>query len=192
MRIKFDSKEMRGHVNHMKRRISRLRLRLNPTGAVAVGLFAFCVMFFLGTLVPMSKELDRGNPIDESAGSAGDLKSQAAGYHAELADFYERLAPLSSLPKWLEEFHQLAKSPNVQMSIGKFRLAQTGDEQSPIWRYEMEFTTHTSYSKTRELLSQVVALNSTISLDEIVFQRKQSEADSIDAKIRMSLYFVQH
>lgn len=169
---------------------ARLSLRLNMAGVMGISLLAFCLAFYFASLSPMLNELKLWR-AEDSAQKPRKILSPTEQYRTDLAQFYAHVDSVSELPHLLNQFHQLAKAQGIQLNIGKFKLIQTANHDSPIWRYETEFTLNDSYSKTRLFLSEVLQSIPTASLDEIAFKRNQIEASSVEARAKLSLYLVQ-
>jgi Tfp pilus assembly protein PilO len=182
--------KLQDYLATLRWRVSRWSLRLNVVGVMGFSLLAFCVAFYFASLAPMLKELTLWRAEDSSQ-KPHKILSLTEQYRTDLAQFYAHVESVSELPNLLDQFHQLAKVQGIQLNMGKFKLIQAANHDSPIWRYETEFTLNDSYNKTRQFLSEVLQSNPTASLDEIVFKRNQIEASNVESHIKLSLYLVQ-
>ena len=112
--------------------------------------------------------------------------SQEAMQVRQLAAFYARLPAASGALDAVAAIHAAASANGVSLAHGEYRLARDGN--APLWRYQITLPARASYPQLRAWLGAALGAVPAASLDEISLRREDSSGDSVEARVRLTLY----
>ncbi len=170
--------------------LAHLRYQLHRHGwpAVAGLVLAVCAMALqlLGVqpLRARTGELTAAQAIARPA--ALQAPSPEAIQDRQLAGFYARLPAATGALETVAAIHAAASANGVTLAHGEYRLARDG--KAPVWRYQISLPARASYPHLRAWLDDTLNAVPAASLDEISLRREDSTGDSVEARVRLTLY----
>jgi Tfp pilus assembly protein PilO len=173
--------------------LARHRLQqLGWPGMLALGLFTFCLAFYLSALLPARQKLHaleqdttmlraRMQPSTKPV-----RETEAGGPEAQLAAFYKAFPSNASTPDLLQKIHRAAASGQIRLDQGAYRLV--ADHDGRLQRYQITLPLKGSYPQIKTFLARVMQDLPTLALDSISFQRQNIADPLLDAQVRLTLY----
>jgi hypothetical protein len=102
------------------------------------------------------------------------------------ADFFASLPAANGALEAITVIHRSAGANGIKMANGEYRLVREGNTQ---WqRYQITLPAHSSYPRLRAWLAELMNAVPALALDEISFQRDDVGSDSVEARLRMTLF----
>ena len=161
------------------RRLRRLLDALGPAGVAGLGVLLFCVPFYFSAFAPAQAELERRSakkiPVTEKFEEPG----------AELERFYDRFPRVDRLHGELESLYAHARSSNVQLLQGEYRLESSA---GGLTAYHVTLPVRGSYPQLRQFVGRVLRDMPTASLDALRFERKKAADAQLEAQVRLTIY----
>ncbi len=102
-----------------------------------------------------------------------------SGFYADLP------APVGALEA-IESIHKAAKANGVKLAHGEYRM--TRESGAPLLRYQITLPARASYPHLRAWIGDVMNTIPTAALDEISFRREDVGSDSVEARVRLTLF----
>lgn len=173
--------------------LARHRLQqLGRPGVLALGLFAFCLAFYVSALLPAREKLhsleqDAAMLRQRMATSTKPIReAEAVGPQAQLAAFYKALPSNASTPDLLQEIYRAAAASQVRLDQGAYRLV--ADRDGRLQRYQITLPLKGSYPEIKGFLALVMKELPTLALDGISFQRQNIADPLLDTQVKLTLY----
>jgi len=160
---------------------------LGPAGVVALGVLLFGVAFFFSALDPAEREVQAQALGAERLRTRTLAQPGAAGDPGDdLRRFYALFPPTERLSGELQRLHALARKANVELQQGEYRL----DAKKPgLAAYHVSLPIRGAYPQIREFVAATLAEVPIASLDALRFERKKAGETSLEAQVRLTLYF---
>jgi len=118
------------------------------------------------------RQAQKLNPEDATS-------KRIAGFYADLP------TPVGALEA-IEAIHNAAQANGVKLAHGEYRMTREGS--APLLRYQMTLPARASYPNLRAWIGDVMNTIPTAALDEISFRREDVGNDSVEARVRMTLF----
>ena len=162
---------------------------LGAAGVVGLGVLLFAGAFFFSALDPAERE------VRALALGAARLRTRtlaqpgAAGDPGDdLRRFYALFPPTERLSGELERLYALARTANLELQQGEYRL----DAKSPgLAAYHISLPIRGAYPQIREFVAATLTEVPIASVDALRFERKKVGETSLEAQVRLTLYFRQ-
>jgi hypothetical protein len=103
-----------------------------------------------------------------------------------LTDFYAGLPAASVALDAVELIHQSAAKAGVKLATGEYRQVREGS--SALLRYQLTLPARASYPSLRLWLDDVMNTLPSCALDEISFRRDDVGSESVEARLRLTLF----
>lgn len=163
--------------------LRRMASELGVPGTIGAGLIAFAIMYALSALPPLDEELDALRQAAEQPISAD--RTAESRHDATLMALPQTFPARSDLLVWLDRLHEAAESDQLRIDLCEYKLVA---ETTSFQTYELTFPVRADYAKLRGFLSQALADNPSLSLDQISFRRQKISDSELSADIRMTQY----
>lgn len=138
--------------------------------------------------------------VEEARTHATELRAEAAALRQRQAQqpnqeeaAIKRLAAIyASLPasngalEAVEIVHRAAEANGVKLANGEYRLVREGSAQ--LLRYQITLPARSSYPHLRAWLADVMNAIPAAALDDISFRRDDVGSDSVEARVRLTLF----
>ena len=112
--------------------------------------------------------------------------SQDEVKRGQLTAFYARLPAAADALEAIADIHGAAQVNGVTLAHGEYRLARDGG--APLMRYQITLPARSTYPRLRAWLADTLDAVPNVSLDEISLKRDDAGSDSVDARVRLTLY----
>jgi hypothetical protein len=162
--------------------------RLGLLGVAGLGIFAFCGMYFVSTLMAEQKEvklLQRELDALQASHAANKNEPQQGD---QLKIFYESFPNINTAPDALARIHKEALVNGVVLDQGEYSLVR--NEGDRMVRYGVILPIKGDYIHIRKFLSQTLADMHYVSLDSVEFQRQKISDTTLDAQVKMTFFLV--
>ena len=103
-----------------------------------------------------------------------------------LAAFYASLPASTGALEAIEIVHRAAEANGVKLATGEYRLVREGGAQ--VLRYQITLPARSSYPHLRAWLAEVMNAVPTAALDDLSFRRDDVGGDSVEARVRLTLF----
>jgi hypothetical protein len=164
-------------------RFRRMAGEMGVPGTIGVGVLASAVMYAVTALPPIGKGLDELKQAADRSAVVRQLPETVPD--AQLMVLPQSFPARIDLLKWLDRLHEAAEGNQLGIDIGDYKLAR----DNPLFQtYELKFPVKADYPKLRGFLSQALADNPSLSLDQISFRRQKTSDSELSAEIKMTLY----
>lgn len=157
----------------------RLLEALGPLGVVGTGLMLACAPFYFSAIRPAEREL-----ADRRLAAA--LPAAADRGPQRRQRFEQLFPPLAQLPDELERLYGFARDAQLELSRGDYRLENDG---GLLLEYRVTLPLHGTYAGIRRFLAQVLRAMPLVSVDALQFARDGAQAPTLNAKVRLTVYF---
>lgn len=174
-------------------RVAALRsaaARLSWPGVIGSGLLLLAAVLYGLTVVPLEIEVERlrtevanVNNRTSAALPAGASKENTA---EQLAKFYAFFPQRDSSPEWLGKIFATANVHGIVLRSGEYKLERQADQK--LARYEITLPIVGSYAQIRGFIGAVLAEVPAASVDEIQLRRDSVSGQTLEARVRLSLY----
>lgn len=138
--------------------------------------------------------------VAETRAQAAELRAEQSALHkrlaerperqeavsARLAAFYTGLPTAAGSVRAIEVIHRAAAANGVKLVHGEYRLAREGG--APLLRYQITLPARSSYPRLRAWLAEVMNAAPTAALDGISFRRDDAGSESVEARVRLTLF----
>lgn len=112
--------------------------------------------------------------------------NQEEASSGRLAAFYAGLPGAAGALEAVEAIHRAAGANGVKLAHGEYRLAREGGAQ--MLRYQITLPARSSYPRLRAWLADTMNAVPTAALDEISFRRDDVGSDSVESRVRLTLF----
>jgi hypothetical protein len=171
---------------------NRLIPRLGWPGILAIGLLAMSVPVFFSAIRPMQSEQQtiRHNLSSDYDQSVNKKVNRSLETPVEqLAEFYEFFPSEMESPRLLGLMVEIANKNNLALNHGEYTLVR--DSVGQLRRYKITLPVTGSYPQIRKYLSKLIEEIPFMSLENVQFERKDTEELDLQAKIILVLYMRQ-
>ena len=86
----------------------------------------------------------------------------------------------------IDAIHRAAAANGVKLANGEYRLARDGGAR--LLRYQITLPARASYPQLRAWIGEVMNAVPSAALDEISFRRDDVGSDSVEARVRLTLF----
>ena len=178
----------------LRQLMQRWLLRMSREAALGLGLIALCLLFYLAALRPAQARLhqlqaDMLSLHEQIQNSARSLQANRETPSEQLVAYYKFFPAASSSPVWLEKIYSAARSQHLTLDQGEYRPAQ--EKAGRLMRYQITLPVRGSYLQLRNFLAAVLTDIPIASLDHISFERRKIGDQTVNAKIKLTLYLAQ-
>jgi hypothetical protein len=160
---------------------------LGPAGVVGLGVLLFAGAFFFSALDPAEREV-QAQALGAERLRTRTLAQPGAASDAgdDLRRFYALFPPTERLSGELERLYALARKANVELQQGEYRL----EAKNPgLAAYHISLPIRGAYPQIREFVAATLAEVPIASVDALRFERKKVGETSLEAQVRLTLYF---
>lgn len=112
--------------------------------------------------------------------------SQENAASKRTADFYASLPEATGALEAIEVIHSIAAAKGVKLATGDYRLVREGGAH--LQRYQITLPARASYPGLRAWIAEVMNAVPSAALDEISFRREDVGSDSVEARVRITLF----
>ena len=170
---------------------ARLMLRHTNVGIVLAGLLLGMAAFVWLWIVPQTrneqvlqqKALAQVQLLQHATAPAAAVQSPA---QQRLAAFYDTVGEKKHVEQQLVTVFMLAGRAGLQLDQGEYKLRY--DPGSRIFRYEIVLPITGSYQAIRTFAERTLLAIPFAALDELSFTRDTIAGESVEAKLRFTLY----
>lgn len=155
-----------------------------------MGIMAFCAIFQLSHLQPMRQQLAdlqiQARTIPPAQPMA---KPEDAVTHLQqqLAIFYPFFPERGDMVGQVDNLFAAAKRYHLVLENGSY--AMTRGDAHKLARCEVQLPIKGSYVQTRKFLADVLLDMPNVALDAVSFQRQKISDATVDAQIKLTLYY---
>lgn len=103
-----------------------------------------------------------------------------------LLAFHAGLPASTGAMEAIDAIHRAAAANGVKLANGEYRLARDGGAR--LLRYQITLPARASYPQLRAWIGEVMNAVPSAALDEISFRRDDVGSDSVEARVRMTLF----
>jgi hypothetical protein len=103
-----------------------------------------------------------------------------------LTEFYASLPAANAALDAVEVIHQSALKNGVKLATGEYRQLREGS--TALMRYQVTLPARANYNNLRHWLDEVMNTLPTAALDEISFRRDDVASESVEARLRLTLF----
>ena len=103
-----------------------------------------------------------------------------------IAGFYAGLPAPAGALEAVEFIHKAAAANSVKLTHGEYRL--TRESGAPLLRYQITLPAQASYPQLRAWIGEVMNAIPTAALDDISFRRDDVGSDSVQTRVRLTLF----
>lgn len=104
----------------------------------------------------------------------------------QLIEFYQFFPSQNSVPQQLDKIYRAAQVHGIQLAQANY--APSTEKRARLLRYQITLPVKGSYVQLRKFVATVLAAVPVASLDNIGFERQKIGDQTIDAKIKLTLY----
>lgn len=160
-------------------------------GVIGLMLLTLCVPFYLLAVIPNATEMQLYEKKVRLVPSHStiDINKFRLNPKDQLSKFYQVFPKLNNYHGSLETLHRAATAWNISLNRGDYALVR--DKSNKLIRYEISLPIKGNYVDIRNFLSQILADAPNISLDSVNFERQEITDTTVDAQIKLTLYFVE-
>jgi len=160
---------------------------LGAPGVIGVGVLIFCVPFYVSAVRPVERELQAQRQAAERLRERAPVQPVSAGGRAEeIRRFYGLFPPLQELPDQLERVYGFARTANLELLQGEYRLERL---TSGMALYRITLPIRGSYPQIRRFVDATLRNMPFASLDTLRFERKKVGEPQLEAQVRLTVYF---
>jgi hypothetical protein len=160
---------------------------LGLSGVIGIGVLIFCAPFYFSAVRPMERELLAQRAATERMNARTPFQPVSSGGRGEeLRRFYGMFPPLEKLPDELERVYGFARTANLELLQGEYRL-ETPRVGMPAYRINLPI--RGTYAQIRQFVGTALKDMPGASLDALRFERKRIGDPQIEAQVRMTVYF---
>lgn len=162
---------------------------LGTAGVIGLGVLLFAGAFYFSALGPAEREVQVQALGAERLRTRTLLQPGSAGDPADdLRRFYALFPPTERLSGELERLYALARKANLELQQGEYRL----EAKNPgLAAYRISLPIRGAYPQIREFVDATLAEVPIASVDALRFERKKVGDTSLEAQVRLTLYFRQ-
>jgi Tfp pilus assembly protein PilO len=164
--------------------------RLGVVGMIGLGILAFCAMLQFATIQPMQRQqADLQVLATLKPPVAAEAKPEDALTHLrkQLASFYKFFPERGDMAGQVENLFDTAKKYNLVLENGSYEVTR-GDAHK-LARCEVQLPVKGSYVQTREFIANVLQSMPNVALSAVSIQRQKIGDSTIDAQIKLTLYY---
>ena len=173
--------------------IKRLLSRAGWMGIAGVSLIAFSGAFYLSTVIPEQKRLEMLNQESTSLRQRAQVALQNGGIsktnntETQLAAYY-RFFPLAiDKNDWLTKIYSAAEHQKLVLETGEYRFIT--DQNKKLSRYQIILPIKGTYPQIRKFADEILTEVPIAAIDDISFKRESIVATTLDARIKLTLFF---
>jgi hypothetical protein len=166
--------------------LQELAAKLGLPGLAGIALLIAAAVVLLGAVQPGMRDIASLKADLASSRSQPQLGRKYAPAE-ELALFYDFFPKRDILTTQLRTVHQLAADEEVAIERVDYKLSRIAG--TPLWRYQIIFPLITDYATLRRYVASVLKALPNAALEDIELQRTDADAEVLDAKISLALYF---
>jgi len=160
---------------------------LGLSGVIGIGVLIFCIPLYFSAVRPMELELLAQRAAAERLNTRTPFQPVSSGGRSEeLRRFYGLFPPLQKLPDQLERVYGFARSANLELLQGEYRL-ELPRVGMPAYRITLPI--RGTYAQIRQFVGTALKDMPSASLDALRFERKRIGDTQIEAQVRMTVYF---
>ena len=160
---------------------------LGLPGVIGIGVLIFCIPFYVSAVGPMERELLAQHAAGERLNARTPFQPVSSGGRAEeLRRFYGLFPPLGNLPDQLERVYGFARTANLDLLQGEYRL-ETPRVGMPAYRITLPV--RGTSAQIRQFVGTTLKDMPAASLDAVRFERKRIGDPQLEAQVRMTVYF---
>ncbi len=166
------------------RRLRRLLEELGAPGVIGIGVLAFCLPFYLASVVPAEREVAKRSAAAAKTTRLAAQPVSAPDGAADLERFYRRFPTLDALQSELESLFAHARASKLQLAQGEYRL----EKGAGLAAYRVTLPVRGSYAQVRQFVGHVLKDMPTASLDAVRFDRRKAGDAQLEAQVRLTIY----
>jgi hypothetical protein len=144
------------------------------------------VVHWLGVIPARTHTGDLRLQQSEMRKRASQQPSAGADSSKRTHEFYSSLPAPSGALDAIEVIHRLAAAKGVKLATGDYRLVREGNTQ--LQRYQITLPARARYPNLRAWIADVMNALPSAALEEVSFGRDDVSKDSVDARIRFTLF----
>ncbi len=114
------------------------------------------------------------------------VKSAHSTPAEQLIEFYQFFPSQNSVPQHLDKIYRAAQVHGIQLAQANY--APSTEKRARLLRYQITLPVKGSYVQLRKFVATVLAAVPNASLDNINFERQKIGDQTINAKIKLTLY----
>lgn len=132
----------------------------------------------------------RASALEATHSALRDRRDQAPDadelQRRKLAAFYASLPTGAGALETITTIQRAADANGVTLAHGEYRLSRDGS--APMMRYQITLPARSDYPRLRSWLTDVMNAVPSASLDEISLRREDAANDTVEARVRLTLY----
>lgn len=158
--------------------------RLGHAGVLGLGLFLFCLAFYLGNVVPAREEL--ASLQRQKAALAADAEARGGAASGTARDGRGgRLPGMAEAPELLKQLDAVAGKNGISVASASYQLKERGGQL----RLEVSLPLQSSYPSLRAYLRDTQALAAPAAIADITLRRAQAGDAALDTQLRLAFSF---
>lgn len=164
--------------------------QLGVVGIIGLGILAFCAMFQFSTIQLMQRqqaELQALATLKPPVEAKAKPEDALTHLDKQLTSFYKFFPERSDMSGQVENLFDTAKKYNLVLENGSYEVTRGAAHK--LARCEVQLPVKGSYVQTREFLANVLQSMSNVALSAVSIQRQKIGDSTIDAQIKLTLYY---
>jgi Tfp pilus assembly protein PilO len=164
--------------------------QLGTAGITGVGMLAFCAMFLFAAIQPIQQKLTNLRTqatFKSSAVINAKLEDLVTHLYQQLDLFCKFFPELGDMSGQLENLFDTAKKYNLVLENGSYSVTRGNPHK--LARCEVELPLKGSYIQIREFVANVLQGMPNVALSAISIQRQKIGDATVDAQIKLTLYY---
>ena len=179
----------------MMNKLNNLAHELGWQGIVGAVLLLIGLLVSNAALSPLEERatLAREQVASQDPGTSlgAEMRRQAnSSPTAMLEKFYDFFAPDQEVTDHLAKIYNLAQANSLELKKGNYKVVRNKGER--ITQYQITLPLLGGYNQIRSFSAQVLEEITTLSLDQIKFERKQANISTVEAEVIFTLYRSNH
>lgn len=173
--------------------VKRLLSRAGWMGILGITLIAFSGAFYLSSVIPEQKRLEQLKLESTSLRHRAQVALNNGGIgkanntETQLAAYYRFFPHSIDKNDWLAKIYSAAEHQKLVLETGEYRFIP--DQNKKLSRYQIILPLKGTYPQIRKFANEVLTEVPVAAIDDISFKRDTIGATTLDARIKLTLYF---
>lgn len=189
------------NVQYMTWLMSQMVKKLSIWGLLGIACCLASVLFYATQTLNLTRETaDLQLSVDEASRNTKLNETQSLAPEVlqknpeqEIADFYATFPQGKNLADSLRQIQQVALKHQITLNQGDYKLSankalQMKQEQA-LTRYELVLPITGKYTKIRQFVSEILAQQPALALNDIQIKRENSLSPTVEARLVLVLFF---
>jgi Tfp pilus assembly protein PilO len=169
--------------------VKRALIGLRWPGFLGAGLLVLAVGFALFAVEPARERLRalEAQRADLSARDKGkQQRAEPPTQRGQLANFYAFFPLTDAVPEMLGKVQRAAQRNDLMLAKGEYKLSEERDFR--LTSYQVTLPVSGGYAQVRGFVNDVLDAVPAAALDELTFKRQAIDDDTLEARVRFTLF----